>query len=242
MGDVMLEMMLGGSVAAQGTIPGPGPQEILNRYTLSPTHDTIYCGVMGGSEFITLAEIKTAIGLSAGTVWNSGVTWVKYMLDGHVLYMPLSTGYVGVSWQSLYQCGAVYGSDGTGTYPAPSNTPVKQNKVISWKGYRFLVRLPRVGLTDPLALGQSAIEPGSEWGRMMFPIASDVPASKTEAGEKWGSRNLAVGSTLILSQESQSDNTNNTIGPYQSVIQRANASKTNVGSVMHWRPVLELVL
>ncbi|ANH52264.1 putative virion structural protein [Erwinia phage vB_EamM_Desertfox] len=235
----MLEMLFFGGKKLVGT--GPGPATLLNYYNPSPGYETGYYGTIPPSQFIDTATLRSLTGFNNGTVYNSGVTWAKFVVDGKILFIPTATMINSCSWEQLYAKGMVYGIAGPGKYPYPATPLVPQNKTITFLGYKFLVRLPKCGLADPLAYPPNAIEKTSEWGRTMFHIASETTAAQTESGEKWASINLAVSSTLIQCQETQVNVTSNNIGPYSAVTKSGNTNKNYTASNMHWRPVLELI-
>ena len=76
-----------------------------------------FLGFVKASDFITGSALATAIGLTNGTLQNDTTPWIKYMWQGKICFTPLKTIRHSVTWDSIYNCGCVYGADDEGTLP-----------------------------------------------------------------------------------------------------------------------------
>lgn len=235
----MFEMLLLGKNNKKDT--GPGPTDLIGYYKASDGRETGYYGMLTAADFINSAALKSAIGLTAGTVYNSSPRWGKFLLDGKTVFIALDDTINAAGWKYYYQLGCVYGDGTTGKYPPAGLAGVVQNKTISFGDHTYAVRLPRCAVADPVAAGP--IENTSEWGRLMYPIASDMTAASTESGQKWASVVLNIESTsFILGVESASTNTTGAnVGPFRTVNSRTPGTKDTTSTNARFRPILELV-
>lgn len=108
--DVTMKIQFGVSqpspVMPELTFPNdlPGPQ------TLSGGDITGgYFGEVSAANFISGADLCTAIGLTAGTLQNSDAGWLKYASDNQILYVAKKTFRHTISWDSINAVGAVWG-------------------------------------------------------------------------------------------------------------------------------------
>lgn len=245
----MLEHMLANDMGKRNvkfSITGPGPDVIL-----AGDNDSGYFGRLSSTEIITGDSLADALGITSGIAQNSDTDWMKFYLDGKVLFIPVLPIRYGVSWYSLYLLGAVYG-DGLNIMPH-IGTSVEQDAVVKAKGYNFRVRLMKGSLLDPYQgrLGTTNTEDvytvGSEWDKLMHSVTS---ASTPNLGhEKWDSLSLAdlglsTGSgRYTLCQETISANSARRLargyyGIFNSHYTVFNEASNNLG----YRPVLELLV
>lgn len=63
------------------------------------------------------ANLALAIGLSGGSLINSNTVWIKYIWKGKICFTPLKPLRHSVTWDAIYNTGAVYGVSGEGTLP-----------------------------------------------------------------------------------------------------------------------------
>ena len=76
-----------------------------------------FFGFVKAVDLITGDNLALALGLSSGTSQNSDTPWIKYIWNGKVCFTPLKTIRHSVTWDAIYNAGAVYGSGGKGTLP-----------------------------------------------------------------------------------------------------------------------------
>lgn len=63
------------------------------------------------------ANLALVIGLSGGSLINSNTVWIKYIWKGKICFTPLKPLRHSVTWDVIYNTGAVYGVSGEGTLP-----------------------------------------------------------------------------------------------------------------------------
>lgn len=74
-------------------------------------------GFVKASDFITGSALATAIGMTAGNLQNDTTPWIKYMWNGKICFTPLKAIRNTVTWDDIYKCGCVYGTDNEGLLP-----------------------------------------------------------------------------------------------------------------------------
>lgn len=236
----MLELMLiTGKVASD--IPsdtGPGPTTLVGEYKRPDGGHTGYFGTLAGGSFVLTNSLKTALGITTGTVITGAPTWLKFLIDGKIIFFPTASLMHTVSWQLLYQKGAVYGIDGPGAYPSPDGSPIPQTAILAYGGRTYRIRMMSVALTDPNSPG--TINKTTEWGRLILPINQGTLASATEGGVKWAELNLSIDKTGILVKESYTS-TGFITAPFTNATTTSTLNKTGSQSNIQWRPVLELI-
>ena len=70
-----------------------------------------------GKKELTATNLATAIGLTGGTAINDTVAWMKFSRKGKVLFVPVMPLRHSVTWNQIYNAGAVYGDDSVGQTP-----------------------------------------------------------------------------------------------------------------------------
>ena len=150
---------------------GPGPQELIAGNMTNG-----FFGEVQSSEFITGDQLATSIGLTAGTSQYSGTAWLKFALDNEILYIPKKPIRHSVSWEHIYQAGAVYGTNDNGLYPSGGDRV--QDAMVSIGSDSFKVILLKGANTDPVASDTTGYDIDwthqSEWNRLMYPIHSGI--------------------------------------------------------------------
>lgn len=247
----MLEMLLfaGRSKPALPDGTGPGNNQMLFSYSKSEGLLTGYYGRIDYTNLISGDALAAAIGLSAGTAFNSTVDWLKFHVDGKTIFTPQKPFRYGLGWISIYNQGAVFGDDSTGDNMAASTTLVKQDRIITISDWQFRVRL--MSMINPVP-NLNNLTDQSEWDRLMYSImASQVTGQQIEGTAKWDSMQPAdIGITTGngqwhygKSQYYSSSSYLNTKGVRGSnVVTNKSAYAYNVTNVATgWRPVLELI-
>ena len=192
----MLEMLLSnnkGSGDDGGIIlpayTGPGPQTLIGGYTdpNNPSRQHGFFGEVPSEELISGDALASAIGLIAGTSYYSIIPWLKFYIDGKIVYVPKKSLRRNISWQAIYQAGAVYGDGTTGLHPA--DTPVVQDAQVAIGADTFKVMLIRGANSNPTANVTDYDHPtthGSEWNRLFYNIATTTYSTKpSQEGEQW---------------------------------------------------------
>ena len=70
-----------------------------------------------GSQAFNGANLALNIGLSAGTSINSETAWMKFSRRGEIYLVPVKPLRHSVTWNAIYNQGAVYGTGGVGVNP-----------------------------------------------------------------------------------------------------------------------------
>jgi hypothetical protein len=78
---------------------------------------TVPVQIISSSDFISGSELSSALGITEGTLQFSNTPWIRFPShltpNGKTLYTTLKTIRYGISWDALYQAGAVYGTGST---------------------------------------------------------------------------------------------------------------------------------
>lgn len=88
-----------------------------NKYLYAGDTEAGFFGFVQASTFITGDALATAIGLSSGTSQNSDAVWIKYIWKGKICFVPLKTHRHSVTWDAIYNAGALFGSGDEGILP-----------------------------------------------------------------------------------------------------------------------------
>ena len=116
-----------------------------------------FFGEVPASELFTASEIASACGISQGTAQFENEPWLKFALDGKILFRPRKSIRHSISWNSINTANCVYGGS--------------EGKRVTKDGQTYIVRLMKGALTDPSLYDASDRgAKGSEWNRLMLPI------------------------------------------------------------------------
>lgn len=171
------------------TYTGPGPQSLIGQYTdpSNPTRQHGFFGEVSSEEFISGDALASVIGLTAGISQNSTIPWLKFYIDGKIVYVPKKTLRHTVSWQDIYQAGAVYGDSTNGLHPA--GTVRLQDAKVMIAANIFKVMLIKGANSNPVAdqYGYDVeASHGSEWNRLFYNIATATYSDKdSQEGDQW---------------------------------------------------------
>ena len=113
---------------------GPGSQELIAGDMTAG-----FFGEVPVTELITGDDLATQIGLTQGTSQFSNEPWLKFALDDNIIYVAKKPYRHTVSWEHIYQAGAVYGTGDNGLYPSGGNR--LQDANISVDGFSLDVTL-----------------------------------------------------------------------------------------------------
>ena len=70
-----------------------------------------------GSKEFDGDNLALALGISQGTSQFVDTPWMKFYFRGKMLFVPVKTIRRSISWNTIYEAGAVYGDDTVGTLP-----------------------------------------------------------------------------------------------------------------------------
>lgn len=237
-----------------GSNSGPGPQELIGYYETpgNPARHHGFFGEVHHSEFIDGLTLSSVVGLeSVGVPQNSTTSWLKFLIDGKIVFVPKLPLRHSITWQDIYQAGCVYADNTVGLYP--SGPLVLQNKRVSVRGYQFKVGLLSGSNVDPCpnVTGYDLpITHGSEWNRLFHSILQNNPShpKTSQEGPKWWNYTEAeLGITsgygrYTWCRESHAYGPNyHVIRGYLSVAYLDRNFVTSVATSFGWRPRLELI-
>ena len=241
---------------------GPGPQEMV---AYDETTDTGYYGEVAVADLFSGDELASAIGLSAGVSQHSTTGWLKFYVGPNAsCYRPEDAQVAGqgytvfiakrpyrndLDWDSIYQAGAVYGTDDNGLYP--TGTPQNQLTTVTTGGNTFKVQLMTGAEDDPTSwTGTTTTDPvegeTSYWNELMYRVHVDVPARQN--GVNWDS--LTDSDIVVASgngryswmQETRADSTSNRASRGSASVSNFNTlTSYRTLSSVGWRPCLVIV-
>lgn len=121
---------------------GPGPQTLVRG-----TWEYGYFGRVPLEDIFSSTELVKGCNLATSITINTsaGNYWHKVVYAGKVLFFPNNSIGTGISYQTLYNAGLVFGARPSSEWPAAIKTQlgtIAQNFVISSGTHRFVVRLP----------------------------------------------------------------------------------------------------
>lgn len=224
---------------------GPGPSELIGG-----DEDAGFFGEVPADDFITGDQLASVLMLTEGTSQNSTTPWLKFVLDGRILFIPKKTIRHSLTWHTLYYNGCVFGNE-IDNKP-PLTFVVEQNRTINVKGYYFRVRLMKGSLLDPYAGvldttdNESPETIGSEWNRLMYSVS--VAPTPSLTNEKWASYTLAelgissgTGQSTLCQETIENYNTQRLVRGYYGIQNSNYTEYNNSSTILGWRPVLELL-
>ena len=213
-----------------------------SKYLLGGDMNAGYFGVVPTSELFTGTEIALACGITEGTVQFNDVGWLKFAIDGKIIFKSKKTIRHSISWDHINSKGCVKGT-----------------KTVTKGGHTYKVRLMKGALTDPSRYDlpdKGAM--GSEWNKLMLPIhikakdkSWEYPANVETDIPYWGidftdadlqTHNSHGDGSYHWCQEVSNDNPagrvyRGNLGVSYSSRRTSSATNASVG----WSPVLEYV-
>jgi len=232
---------------------GPGPYELIAGDMTAG-----FFGEVPVSELITGDDLATAIGLSAGTSQYSNEPWLKFTLDGNIIYVAKKPYRHTVTWENIYQAGAVYGTGDNGLYPSGGDK--LQDANISVDGFSLDVTLLRGTNTDP-AIYSNGFDMDythtSEWNRLIYPIHSGVhtdssnPSTPSVPYAQWATysdgdllvhNSFGNGSFSWVQETQNADTARRFIRGGIGVTYVYRNTSTDVDRGYGWRPALRLIV
>lgn len=241
----------------------PGPSE--DQITYDHDRETGFYGEVPSSEFIDGETLANEIGLTSGSSINSNTEWLKFYYKGKILYTPKLPIRQSVTWNDLYNVGAVYGTYNYGK--SNSGINVVQSANVTINGYTYTVRLARGATEDPNEFIYNQVtcddKPGnnSEWNELMYRIHTEIPSCDDptigmssnstvhhggpQFGDNWNAylnSNLDITNINTLCQErTNTDDMIVTRGTYGLASYSA-VNKEFSTSLVGWRPILEIII
>lgn len=214
-----------------------------------------YFGALTALEFLGTGNIRSQVGMTAGTVVTNAPTWHKYARKGKILYVPNKALANYISWDQLYTAGLVFGVDGPGLGSFLPATPVNQLRTVTKGIDTYIVRL-MTGYNDdrtdvPLTT-ENTDDPADgrlcEWNDLIYPLLKYVPNGQRIVNVWnyiYNDMNLAsVFNSIVQERASATQNVSRGLNAAssRSAVSARKIIASNTGtSTYGWWPVLELV-
>jgi len=160
--------------------------DISNPNTLSfGTMDAGFFGIIPAEDFITGDALCAELGITQGSSQFSNTPWLKFAFKDKIIITPMKPIRYGISWDHIYEAGAVYGDGLTAGESGAEHhnltsssgtdlTPTKQDANVDVNGLNYKVRLMRGAADDPTNIfsdsDRGSIGPENEWNALMLPI------------------------------------------------------------------------
>lgn len=232
---------------------GPGPQQMTDY---DESTDTGYYGVVDASTLFTGNALASTIGLSAGSSQHSNAGYFKFYVGPnatcwrsedapgpgkpYVIFIAEKPFRNDLSWEDIYQAGAVYGVDGNGPDPSGGNT--NQMTTVNKSGSTMKVQLCTGADANPYT-NQDGV--GSYWNELMYRIHSDTPSEQN--GGNWANFSdsyIVVGSGNGRRSWCQESGGSGSLRVYRGSASLAGFginSPTPSNSTRGWRPALVVI-
>jgi hypothetical protein len=193
----VLELISDGDEPYNSAVLGVGPTQLTYDFHT----DTGYFGTVSSAEFISGSALASSIGLTSGTAINDTTDWLKFYWHGQIHYVPMKPLRHSVSWDHIYDRGAVYGVSSMGLFGKGTAAPsVVQNREVTIGTDTFRVKLLKGaenGDVDGSTSFPAADESGrnSEYNDLIYRVHQDVPSSASgltydgggQIGDNWAS-------------------------------------------------------
>lgn len=222
------------NIISESKIIGPGPQEIVVG-----DEEVGFYGDVDSDELFDGEALASMIGLSEGDPTDSNIQWLKFSFNSKILYIPSRDLRTSVSWEAIYNSGAVYGTNDTGNFPI--NGGVMQDTTVSKNGITFKVRLSHGAINDPAqqegsnsTIKNPSYTEGTEWRSLISEITDG----------SWGSyTNTGFESQSCWLTETNSDDTAQRLlaGHDQESTHYGFRDLTSTQTYRTWIPVLEII-
>ncbi|MBE0438330.1 MAG: hypothetical protein IBX57_00990 [Gammaproteobacteria bacterium] len=201
-----------------------------------------FYGEVPNEDFITPQELCDLTGYYQGTLTDNSDGWLKFIIDGKIIFYPKRRIRMSVNWNSIYAAGMVYGDDTFGTYPSTIDT--LQDKRITVGDNVFKVRLLKLNKPEPvdytgkLGHAQYNFLRDSEYGKIFFNIIDE-----TESGfDKWATYPLSIiGEGVEWQFTMEGSARTRPLGFYSmGYVHTSDFTKSATYGTFCWRPILEL--
>ena len=160
--------------------------DISNPNTLSYGNmDAGFFGIIPAEDFITGDALCAELGITQGSSQFSNTPWLKFAFKDKIIITPMKPIRYGISWDHIYEAGAVYGDGLTAGESGAEHhnltsssgtdlTPTKQDANVDVNGLNYKVRLMRGAADDPTNSfsdsDRGSRGPENEWNALMLPI------------------------------------------------------------------------
>ena len=205
----------------------------------------IFLGEVPSNEFIDGKSLAMYIGLTEGVLCNVDTPWLKFILDGNLIYVPMKPLMYSVSWNAINKCGAVFENEGVNididgnTYDITLLRGLNRNYDLSGKCCGWDMNYTHT----------------SEWNRIMYPIHTGIhtdannPSIPSIPFAQWASysdedllvhRDFGTGSYTWVQETRNTDASRRFGRGYGGVAYVNSYTTTLASSDVGWRPALRL--
>ena len=197
-----------------------------------------YFGTVPASELFTGTQLSNEVGISQGTIQFDDTPWLKFALDGKILFRPMKAFRSSISYNAINSAECVFGT-----------------KTVQKNGLTYKVRLMKGANTDPADAFNGAICHYSEWNKLILPIhikAKDkswaYPNNVETDVPYWGidftNADLQITSgngRAVWCQEVIESTSNRLFRGFLGVSDSSSTTPSSTNGVRGWAPVLEVV-
>lgn len=215
------------------TSGSPGPCKLI-----AGTLQQGYFGTVLASELWTGTQLSAAVGISQGTIQFDDTPWLKFALDGKILFRPMKAFRYSINYDAINTAGCVFGT-----------------KTVTKNGRTYKVRLMKGANKDPAGGYSGAINHNSEWNKLMLPIhiqAKDkswaYPANVEDNVLYWGIdftdvdlAVITVNGRYVWCQEVAESSSYRLLRGGIGVSYSGSTTPSGTGAYNGWAPVLEWV-
>lgn len=121
-----------------------------------------YFGTVSANELFTGTELASAVGITQGIVQHDNIEWLKFYIDGKIIFRPMKAIRHSLSWDTINLAGCVDGST-----------------ILAKSGVNFKVRLIKGSTENPANISSDVnTMKYSEWNRLLLPI-NELAEKKT---------------------------------------------------------------
>lgn len=235
----------------------PGPTTPIGRY-VDPNNAnrfTEFYGEVDNALLPTVASLRALAG-NVGSALNTTTPWLKFGIDGRLLYTPKKPITYGFSWSAVYGAGLAWGSNDNGLFS--NGTPRNQYRTIVLNGVTYKVMLWNVlqpGLGKLPYTGTNYTNRtemlGSDWMRLIPNIVTGTISA--QEGPKWATYDLVndlgmgtstattAGIQICREQVNANDSYTRSASISSNVWALGAPAIQDSQAYIGWRPVLEII-
>ena len=221
-----------------------GTEKAWNYWKLMGNTYGIFLGVVPSNDFINGGALAKHIGLSEGVLCNIDTPWLKFLLDGNIIYVPMKPLMHTASWNAINGCGAVYENEGASIIIGNNEYDIT------------LLRGANIDMGLHYNGYDVAFTHNSEWNRLMYPIHSGIhtdssnPSNPSVPFNEWASYSdvdLIVryhggsGSYSWTQETPDNDTSERNVRGGSGVTYVLSLAATDAFSSIGWRPALRLL-
>lgn len=222
-------------------------------WTLTGHQYCVFLGEVSSNDFITGENLAISVGITQGNLQHNDTPWLKFILDNEIIYIPKKPIRNTISWEHIYQAGAVYGTGDNGLAPSGGNRIQDASVMINGNEYKVtLLKGSNIDMPPDEFVFDPEWTHGSEWNKLIYPIHcgqhtdSRNPRSSNEPYNQWGNYtdedllldgNSNEGSFSWSQERTQKENMR-VIRSYYGVTTGSRGDANSIYPSRAWRPAL----